>query len=223
MKVRFYGVRGSIPAPVSSKQIQSKITAVIQRISAKDIVSADARENSFLNCLRGFSERQAEIHPVLNFAAMIIPKSCLMPVREFVFLENRLTNRLTKRTIFFFLICIGIIYRDFRSLTLHTHLILRWTFIPARKELRSISGRSSAVRIILPVLKNSPKTLLFVQLRREVRLWLADLLFLPAKCRILDVRSVFPFWKRKEICLCYWRGTCAVWFWFYAGARGCFP
>ena len=44
MKVRFYGVRGSIPAPVSSQQIQSKITAVIQRISAKDIVSADARE-----------------------------------------------------------------------------------------------------------------------------------------------------------------------------------
>ena len=42
MKVRFYGVRGSIPAPVSSKQIQSKITAVIQRISAKDIVSTDA-------------------------------------------------------------------------------------------------------------------------------------------------------------------------------------
>ncbi|MCI6322995.1 MAG: MBL fold metallo-hydrolase, partial [Treponema porcinum] len=41
MKVRFYGVRGSIPAPVSSQQIQSKITAVIQRISAKDIVSAD--------------------------------------------------------------------------------------------------------------------------------------------------------------------------------------
>lgn len=44
MKIRFYGVRGSVPSPVSALQIQSKITAVIQRISAKDIVSADTRE-----------------------------------------------------------------------------------------------------------------------------------------------------------------------------------
>lgn len=44
MKVRFWGVRGSLATPVTSQQIQAKITAVIQRISAKDLESPDSRE-----------------------------------------------------------------------------------------------------------------------------------------------------------------------------------
>ncbi|MCR5289835.1 MAG: MBL fold metallo-hydrolase [Treponema sp.] len=44
MKVCFWGVRGSIPSCLSGEQIQSKISAAVQRITAKDIESEDARE-----------------------------------------------------------------------------------------------------------------------------------------------------------------------------------
>lgn len=44
MKVRFWGVRGSIPTPLTSSQIQGKISAVIQRIQPKDIVDQRSRE-----------------------------------------------------------------------------------------------------------------------------------------------------------------------------------
>ncbi len=44
MRVRFWGVRGSLPAPLTAAQVQSKITAVVQRITAKDIESQDSRE-----------------------------------------------------------------------------------------------------------------------------------------------------------------------------------
>ena len=49
MKIRFWGVRGSIPTPLSPQQIQAKISAVIQRISANDIASPDARERFISN------------------------------------------------------------------------------------------------------------------------------------------------------------------------------
>ncbi|NLM00878.1 MAG: MBL fold metallo-hydrolase [Treponema sp.] len=44
MKVQFWGVRGSIPTPITTAQIQAKIQVVIQRITAKDILSLDAKE-----------------------------------------------------------------------------------------------------------------------------------------------------------------------------------
>lgn len=44
MKIRFWGVRGSIPTPVSPEQIQAKINAVVQRIKPEDLESADSRE-----------------------------------------------------------------------------------------------------------------------------------------------------------------------------------
>lgn len=44
MKISFWGVRGSIPTPLSPLQIQNRIAAVVQRVSANDLVSADARE-----------------------------------------------------------------------------------------------------------------------------------------------------------------------------------
>lgn len=44
MKIRFYGVRGSIPAPLNYQQIQSKISAIVQRITPGDIVNQDSRE-----------------------------------------------------------------------------------------------------------------------------------------------------------------------------------
>ena len=43
MKVHFWGVRGSIPAPLSPEQVQAKITAAISRITPKDLESEDAR------------------------------------------------------------------------------------------------------------------------------------------------------------------------------------
>lgn len=44
MNIKFWGVRGSIPSPLTPQQIQAKISAAIQRISAKDIESSDSRE-----------------------------------------------------------------------------------------------------------------------------------------------------------------------------------
>ncbi len=44
MKIRFWGVRGSIPTPLSSDAIRSKIAAVVQRISRKDIENPACRE-----------------------------------------------------------------------------------------------------------------------------------------------------------------------------------
>jgi phosphoribosyl 1,2-cyclic phosphodiesterase len=44
MKVTFWGVRGSLPTPLSPDQVRSKIAAVVQRIRPSDLQSAEARE-----------------------------------------------------------------------------------------------------------------------------------------------------------------------------------
>lgn len=44
MRIHFWGVRGSIPSPLSPLQIQNRIAAVVQRITVKDVESADSRE-----------------------------------------------------------------------------------------------------------------------------------------------------------------------------------
>jgi phosphoribosyl 1,2-cyclic phosphodiesterase len=44
MRIRFWGVRGSLPAPQLSGQIKSKISAVLERITADDIASEKNRE-----------------------------------------------------------------------------------------------------------------------------------------------------------------------------------
>ena len=50
MKLTFWGVRGSIPTPLSSSMIQSRIAAVLQRIEPHHLVSQLSRER-FLNDL----------------------------------------------------------------------------------------------------------------------------------------------------------------------------
>ena len=44
MFVQFWGVRGSLPTPLSYDQLISKISAIVQRISPADLVNADSRE-----------------------------------------------------------------------------------------------------------------------------------------------------------------------------------
>jgi len=44
MIIRFWGVRGSIPTPLTPDEIRRKISAVVARITAQDIESSDARE-----------------------------------------------------------------------------------------------------------------------------------------------------------------------------------
>lgn len=44
MKVKFWGVRGSIPTPLTNAQVQNKIAAVVQRIEKKDLESPETRE-----------------------------------------------------------------------------------------------------------------------------------------------------------------------------------
>ena len=43
MLIHFWGVRGSLPAPLSPQQVQSKIMAAVQRITADDIKDEEAR------------------------------------------------------------------------------------------------------------------------------------------------------------------------------------
>lgn len=44
MKIRFYGVRGSIPTPLTNDALQSKISSIIQRITPLDLTTQDTRE-----------------------------------------------------------------------------------------------------------------------------------------------------------------------------------
>ena len=44
MNIHFWGVRGSIPAPLTPQQIQAKIAAAIQKITPEDIKSNESRE-----------------------------------------------------------------------------------------------------------------------------------------------------------------------------------
>ncbi len=44
MRVKFWGVRGSIAAPLTPDRVRSKISAVVQRISPEDLESQDTRE-----------------------------------------------------------------------------------------------------------------------------------------------------------------------------------
>jgi phosphoribosyl 1,2-cyclic phosphodiesterase len=44
MRLKFWGVRGSIPTPITPDAIRSKITTVVQRIHPSDLVSPSSRE-----------------------------------------------------------------------------------------------------------------------------------------------------------------------------------
>lgn len=44
MKIRFWGVRGSIPSPLTPERLKSKISSVVQSISPADLENQDARE-----------------------------------------------------------------------------------------------------------------------------------------------------------------------------------
>ncbi|MBN2050048.1 MAG: MBL fold metallo-hydrolase [Spirochaetales bacterium] len=44
MKIKFWGVRGSVPTPLTPRQLQNRISAVIERIQPHDIRNQDTRE-----------------------------------------------------------------------------------------------------------------------------------------------------------------------------------
>jgi phosphoribosyl 1,2-cyclic phosphodiesterase len=44
MVVRFWGVRGSFPTPITPDKLREKIAAVVQRLKPEDLVNADTRE-----------------------------------------------------------------------------------------------------------------------------------------------------------------------------------
>jgi len=50
MRVKFWGVRGSLPSPLLPSQIKSKISAIIQRLTPADLESPESRER-FLSSL----------------------------------------------------------------------------------------------------------------------------------------------------------------------------
>ena len=49
MDIQFWGVRGSLPTPLTPQQIQLKIIAAVQRITPADIESAETRERFISN------------------------------------------------------------------------------------------------------------------------------------------------------------------------------
>jgi phosphoribosyl 1,2-cyclic phosphodiesterase len=44
MRIRFWGVRGSLPVPLSPLQIKSKISAILERLTPEDIANQDSRD-----------------------------------------------------------------------------------------------------------------------------------------------------------------------------------
>ncbi|MDC7127136.1 MAG: MBL fold metallo-hydrolase [Spirochaetales bacterium] len=44
MKIKFWGVRGSIPTPMNQAQLQGRIAAIVQRIQPSDLVSQESRD-----------------------------------------------------------------------------------------------------------------------------------------------------------------------------------
>jgi len=50
MRVKFWGVRGSIPTPLTAEKLRSRIAAVVQRARPRDLVSPESRE-AFLSRL----------------------------------------------------------------------------------------------------------------------------------------------------------------------------
>jgi len=44
MNIRFWGVRGSIPTPISPARIKSKISAIVEQITPEDLVNEESRE-----------------------------------------------------------------------------------------------------------------------------------------------------------------------------------
>ncbi len=49
MRVRFWGVRGSLPSPQLPSQIKSKISAVVERVTPDDLENAQSRERFLAN------------------------------------------------------------------------------------------------------------------------------------------------------------------------------
>ncbi len=49
MRIRFWGVRGSLPAPQSPSQIKSKVSAIIERVTPEDLENAQTRERFLAN------------------------------------------------------------------------------------------------------------------------------------------------------------------------------
>lgn len=49
MRIRFWGVRGSIPTPLTPDEMQNRIMAIVARISASDLISDYAREQFVAN------------------------------------------------------------------------------------------------------------------------------------------------------------------------------
>jgi phosphoribosyl 1,2-cyclic phosphodiesterase len=44
MKIRFWGVRGSIPTPLTPEEVRRKVSAIIERVTPSDLVSQTSRE-----------------------------------------------------------------------------------------------------------------------------------------------------------------------------------
>ncbi len=49
MRIRFWGVRGSLPTPLSSAQVRSKISATLERLTPADLESPETRERFLAN------------------------------------------------------------------------------------------------------------------------------------------------------------------------------
>ena len=44
MNISFWGVRGSLPAPITPSRIKSKISAILEQVTPEDIATEESRE-----------------------------------------------------------------------------------------------------------------------------------------------------------------------------------
>jgi hypothetical protein len=150
MKITFWGVRGSIPTPLTPQRLQNKIASVIQRVEPKDLVSPESRE-AFLADLPPYllgtvGGNTTCIELRLADDTMVIFDAG-SGIRE-LGAELKKRNDHVRHYHIFFRIFIGITYRDFHSFPQFS--LIQGARSPSTARLPG-SSRSSATRCDIPI------------------------------------------------------------------------
>lgn len=84
MRVKFYGVRGSIPAPLMPDVLRNKIASVVQRIDPLTWKALRPGRGSLAICLHGCLARMGAILRALRRVSVTTAASSLMRVPAYV-------------------------------------------------------------------------------------------------------------------------------------------
>ncbi|MDR1238753.1 MAG: MBL fold metallo-hydrolase [Treponema sp.] len=105
MKIHFWGVRGSLPAPQMPSQIKSKISAILERLTPEDIASPENRERFLAGLppwLFGTVGGNTPCLSVeLNNSKDLMIFDCGSGLRELGFTQGRGKTKISRYHIFF--------------------------------------------------------------------------------------------------------------------------